>query len=666
MDIAGCEEDVEVVAMILADLCRVWPGAAAHMEVCRSAANNKLAATPSATLLPPSGKDADLDVLSFVEREETLLLLVADAVEADASTQDAFLHRWGVDAAWDYTRELCGRCWWTEAGYIAILPKEISAVVDYFLRRELANLWSLEDRRAPALGPLCKLAAVLHTALENAALEAALTHHLESTFSTQLVPQRLYEGAFHKAVVAVPPTVALFLSKLPSRLLQDCLLFHCHDRPLFPFNQRAIGMNAAKYGFGDRRPDTDEVPVVMPSACPNLFLPRASSRPSSCSPSSSAKVSQERCDTAIEESECLAALLHEYDVLLSNKGAVRVPLPPMSRYVFTLLLCQCELPSTLMAPFVHCHATSIAAGVDDEEEVKSGPGTSATESSSRNAFTGEEIVLGIKITWAVHRWTAALRPRQTRCSTTAEPSPLHLLWADAISRHSDSYIEWILRLMQSAEREIKELFAGNGESGTALDDTPGPLDARRNSTLYQLEKTLFAPLPLAFRGSTTAWIVKAVREVGEQHAQGPTSLMAAAEAELDDEHHMPFGEYVDAALPDAVSSCAVTEQVDSEASSDSAERDSNTPSEHKFDVEAAEALLAHRSELEAALHCETEHAASPPHARMRSQDGGGTDGATLSQGVHTWLATEDMTNLSRNELLLTHLQLLGAELGKRN
>ncbi|KPA83260.1 hypothetical protein ABB37_02937 [Leptomonas pyrrhocoris] len=667
--------------MIVTDLCRAWPGAAAHMEVCRSThPSSTKSTTPPSTWPPPpeSMNEEKHNSLNFVEREETLLVLLADGVEADARTQDALLRRWGVGSAWDYTRALCGRCWWTEAGYVAVLPTNAAAVVDDLLRRELARLWFDESKDVPALTPLCTLGAVLDAALASATLEKALTNRLESLFSTQLVPQGLYEGAFHKAVVAVPPTVALFLSRLSPRLLHDCVVFHCHDRPLFPFGRHFSDVKTTKFrstgsdGGADDDDDHAE-PVVMPSACPDLFLPLSRERQRSSCSSSSAKKLRERYDVAVEESQRLADLLHEYDLLLSNKGAVRVPLPPMSRYVFTLLLCQCELPSTLMAPFIHRHAAVVASQgcVCEEEEKRNGSDSRGTASNHRVSFTEEEIVLGIKASWALQRWTAALRTRPPSRGVVAPPSSLPSLWEDGVRMHSEGYLAWVRDQMQSAQQEAKELFIWNGETDTALNDT------RRGSTFCTLEQNLFAPLPVTFRGTSTEWILSAVREVGEQYAQVPRSLLSAAEMELDDEHQPNPRESSMVVLPTTMSSCPNGARLDSETSDDPTDdydavqessNNSVAASDGKSEEEEEEAatLLAHMNELEAALQAELGNASPPFHSRPHSAEGQHTDGVKTPGVASAWLSKEDMANVSRNELFLNHVQLFGEEMANEN
>jgi hypothetical protein len=637
MDVGGCEDEVGVVSMIVRDLCRAWPGAAAHVEVCRTPHKNVLAATTSQG-----------NVANSVEREEALLLQLADAVEADARTQEVFQHRWGVDTAWDYTDALHGRCWWGESGYVAVLPKDVSAVVDYFLSRELMELGLLKMPLAD-LQPTCDVEAILEVAFQTAVLERSLTEHFDYLMSGHFVPQRLYSGAFHQAVVAVPPSLALFLAALPSCLLHDCVLFHAVDRALSPFvGHPAAATKARNSGSGlacsSDLPDNEEVAalVVMPAVSPNLFL---SSLPAPQS-------TQDRYDVAFTESQQLAELFNEYDILLSNNGAVRMPLPPMSRYVFALLLCQCELPSTLMAPFIRRHATTIATMQTEERSFLS---SSAGNRHRRTPFTEEEVVLGMKVTWAVQRWTAALRAGDT---TAPLPYPL---WHNSVARLSEAYHAWVRNHMQYARRYAEELLS---EKGGVAADVPldaataaFPVGSPHHRNLWMLEDKLFAPRPLTFRGSTTDWVGNAVREVGEQYAKLPASLLVAEETEaeftlmanLEEESSPASAEprfmqhYSDEAVGTSSSTESEEEGEGGVAVSDAGDG-----------VDESETLLAQMDELEEVLKREMQLAYNPEKAPEVSSD-----------EDYPWLSEADVTSVTQNEQFLNHVQLLGAELAAK-
>lgn len=654
LDVGGCEEDVEVVAMVLGDLCRSWPGAAAHIEVCRAAAAPSTSAMRSP---PPTAQASDGKTVleSLVEREETLLVALADVIEATPASQQRYIRRWGVETAWDYTQELRGRCWFAEAGYVAVLPASVAAVVDAFLLRELTRVWP-EMKVSCTVARRSDVEATLDAALECAVLEQDLTRHWELELRTRLVPQHLYAGSCHRAVVAVPPTVALFLAALPSPLLHDCLLCHTHDCPLFSAPGRSTAARCG--GRSEEQEGEDEAVVVVSAACRSGCFrpPSATLVKGGCVSSSSVEsmeAAQARHDVAAAESRRLAEIFHEYDVLLTNNAAVRLPLPPVSRYIFTLLLCQCELPATLMAPFVRRHVTTIAGSAD-----------------AASVLTEEEVVLGIKVTWAVQRWTSMLRAAQRKPrGGTAVSSPMYAQWQWGGARCSDGVAVWVQQRMRAAQQEVKRLSPAERDGITSADAcnttfSPGALGAaERHPALRELEVRLFAPRPLSFRGSSTEWLLRAVQEVEEQYAQVPSSL--TEEAEVHDVRHSQ----VSLSAAEAEASDGSEEEMEEESDTEGSGDTSSVASQEEA---ASAALLEQMEELEAVLQ------RPPPHLPQQQQllraagfssalsaKPNAAEGAvTPTDDVSSWLTAEDMTHVSRNELFLQHVQLLGAELDK--
>lgn len=384
---------------------------------------------------------------------------------------------------------------------------------------------------------------------------------------------------------------------------------------------------------------------MMPAACTSdVCFPPASMTNATSASVLSANM---RFEIAAEESQRLANVFHEYDILLSNHGAVRLPLPPMARHVFTLLLCQSELPATLMAPFVRRHAAAIA-----ESE------------GGRCVPTEEEIVLGIKVTWAVQRWTALMRSRLASHAGAPQPLPVYPLWERAEERVSDDVAAWVRRTMRSVEGETRRLTTSeedvnfNAEASHAAPPELSLSVMQRQNALRKLEQRLFAPRPLSFRGSSTEWLVRAVRDVEAHFAQVPTSLMEE-EMSLDERQRTKPSTAASLAKHREADALLVPEKMNAARSSDSDEaveddEESEDRSDSTSEVDAAEALLmAQMQELEAMVQ-----RGSPPASP------GAADAATSADDVAPWLKKEDMVHVSQNELFLQHVQLLGAELAK--
>lgn len=610
LDVAGNEDEAELILMILGDLCRAWPGAAAHAEVVRRT-------TPdSVPLPPPMSTGRTLDLLHYVEREDTLLVLLAHALESDEHTQLSFLSRWGVDAAWDYTEALLGRCWQGESGNVTILPKDVRTVVTDFLLHELSIAW-LDGVNVAAYPVSADVDALFEAASWQPIVDPGLTASLDLLWNSQLVPQRLYDGAFHRAVVAVPPAVALFLSRLPSGLLHDCLLFHIHDRPLWSLPWPS----SSKRGPRDAGAD----PVVVPSACPDRFdSPYASAE-------KQANRFKEESDVAVEESQRLADVFNDYDLLLSNRGAVRVPLPPMSRYVFGQLLCQCRLPATLLAPFVHRHSGAMAEGSDAQTQY-------------RVAFTEAELVLGITVTSAVQRWTMALREQNA--------PPLRSMWQDRSSRNcrSDAYRQWVCKRMKHAQRKVAALLSmAHGTDGGHGVELGLLSKAQRQQALSVLEQRLFVPLPLTFRGSSTTWIQDAVREVGEEYAQVPETLLKKGEAASADVADEPL------ATPQSNEWSDVKDEEDEEDDSSSGESSNGKPTRGEMN-----ALSREVCELESMM------VRRGRQASESSEDYEAQVSYEAPANLDAYPGRKDMPEVAHNEVFLNNVRLFAAELASES
>ncbi|KAG5498712.1 hypothetical protein JKF63_03000 [Porcisia hertigi] len=661
LDVGDNEEDAEVVAMLLTELCVAWPGTiAAHMEVCRARCGdlppvcaslphaNTSSSAQRATSCEAEGGEASWFARDTT-REETLLVLLAREVEATANTQDSFFKRWGVHDAWDHIRALQGRSWWVNGGTVAVLPPEVNTrVVEPFITLELSRLTNAcppqsTDSRICRDGGL-----TLENALAHAILEKELTHRL-MLYLRKEVEQRVEYRALHRMTVAVPPAMAVFLRDLSSSVLHECLLFHTVDCPLF-----AVGggdSNAAQ-SVVERA-----IGVVAPAASTNVFvLPQKSSL-------SSTELQDMRYRVADEETSRLTELFREYDVLLSSGGYVRVPLAPVSRYVFTQLLCQTELPSALMSPFMRSHAHLTCAASD-----------TAADSTRRCYPTEEEVVLGVKVTWAVGRWTAALQRGLGVMPLMSLP-----IWNQSRCLGRDQLCSWIQERMRAAKHEASLLFSveksaetnTKGKGVTHLtstasvrsgDATDSPRHSR-DAALGELEHRLFAPFPSSYHGSSTEWIGQALRDVAREQANAASSMVkcndspasAAGNDSASDEAVPPYGLDRD--------SC--------ESSSDQTS-DGGEDKIVGFGVPAmkeAETLLAQQTELEGLLYDELTSQSAGRQTRIAdtladyvSREDLNSAKVEAQGDVSSWLTLADMQHVARNELFLQHAELLESEM----
>ncbi|KAG5472435.1 hypothetical protein LSCM1_03834 [Leishmania martiniquensis] len=671
LDVGDNEDDADVVAMLLMELCVAWPGIiAAHMEVCRAGDGEPppvRTRTPPATSspVPPATSRECMAAESFLTskllvREETLLVLLADAVEATAAVQDAFLTRWGVHDAWDYTRALQGRSWWVSGGMVAVLPPEASEkIVEPFLMRELSRMKSglIPLPRDPQ--GCSSLSETLEEVLAHALLERKLTESLGAHFRNEVV-QRIESRALHRMTVVVPPAIALFLKGVPSSLLHECLLYHTVDCPLV----------AAKGSCGavTQSPPERALCEVAPAASANTW---AFPQQPALSP---VHLQELQYRVAHDETQRLAELFREYDSLLSGGGYVRMPLAPISRFVLTQLLCQSELPSTLMLPFIRQHA-----GLTREDFDSPHPIDSASLRRRRTRPTEEEVVLGMKVTWAVERWTAALR----RGAAAAAPASLPM-WNEERILRKGGMCSWIEACIRDAKREAAELFSvsdigqkglgGEGEAYAAspgcappgaLGDAADPLQRCRGAALEQLEERLFAPFPLSYRGSSTEWMRQAFREVAQEQALAALSMAQRGDVRA------PWTE--SAAVRQGDTSPDVLGSSFSASDSDAAFDDDASGAGGFVAPTANETknLLAQLTELEAALEGElARQAAGPAMCNDDSQTAGSGRGVGDSvagdreRDVAPWLTAGDMQQVARNELFLQHVQLMESEMGK--
>ncbi|KAG5472812.1 hypothetical protein LSCM4_02135 [Leishmania orientalis] len=653
LDVGDNEADADVVAMLLMELCVAWPGIiAAHMEVCRAGSGELPPAhtsspptspPPAPAATPREGEAAESSWQpKLFTREETLLVLLADEVEARAAAQDAFLTRWGVHDAWDYTRALQGRSWWVNGGIVAVLPSEASKrIVEHFLMLELSRMGS-------AFCPLhwdsqgCSdWSPTLEEALAHALLERELTLSLRAHFCNE-VEHRIESRALHRMTVAVPPAMALFLKEVPSSLLHECLLYHAVDCPL----------HAVKNDCGSATLSSSEraICVVAPATSSNALT--LSRRPRL----SSAGLQERESRVADEETSRLVELFREYDLLLSGDGYVRVPLAPVSRYVFAQLLCQSELPSALMLPFMRQHAGLARAAVDAPECIGAVP-----LPRRRTRVTEEEVVLGMKVTWAVERWAAALRRGSAAAFAVSLPT-----WNEERHLHSGRLSCRIQGSIRDAKREAAELYAAKGaadervgdggeactaSAGCALpvahDNTANPLQRCRGAALAQLEEKLFLPFPSSYRGSSTEWVGQAFRDAAREQT------LAASNMSLRDDVRAPWTGSVTAQHRASLSNvvCSSSSESDSDATSEDDADDAGgvgapTASE-------TESLLLQLAELEVVLKRE-----------LASHGAGNAVADDEERDVAPWLNAADIQQVTRNELFLQHVQLLESEMEK--
>ncbi|KAK7201100.1 hypothetical protein NESM_000170400 [Novymonas esmeraldas] len=650
LDVGDNEEDVGVVAMLLSALCSTWQGTvAAHMEVCRSTHRGLLrgphSCTSSSTVGAEGGHGADPRRVDVLEREETLLVWLAGEIEADPVSQDTFLRRWGVREAWDYAAALRGRSWWVSGGAVALLPTTVAASV---VQTALSHLVSAEAGPCRESDPHPSppphqqegkdtasddWSTALVEALAHAVLERRLTHAFATYLRDEVVP-RVATHALHRLTVAVPPTVALFLRSTPTPMLQRCLLHHTVDCPLVPID------------------GTGASPVVTPTASSNAFVLHDSAG------APPAALLQEQNRVAGEETARVAELFGEYDELLAHDAAVRLPLSPVSRYTLTQLLCQSELPSALMIPFMRRHSTFAL-------ERRGYRGDEAC------APTEEEVVLGMRVTWAVGRWTAALR-RRAAVAGGAAPRRLPL-WSGDDRDGEGGVLEWVQQRMRDARQAAEALgTARHAEADVVTEDcvsaqgVADPLQRRRHAALVKLEERLFAPFPTTYRGSSTAWLAEAMRDAGEEltraavgvHSQDGDAAALVAEPTAGSSR---LGDTSDEGDDRSASD-------DSGHSAESLDASDGEEEEEEGEEEGeGSSLLKQLAELEAALH--RERAAT---AGGREQQMAGTaalkaaDGPVESSDDHDavapWLTAADMQHISRNDLFLHHVRLLESEM----
>ncbi|CAJ1991009.1 hypothetical protein conserved [Leishmania donovani] len=662
LDVGNNEEDVDLVAMLLMELCIAWPNAiAAHMEVCRVCrgelspvrASSPLAATPG-----EGETDEPSWQLKHFTREETLLVLLADEIEATAATQDGFLTRWGVRNAWDHDRALQGRSWWVSGGIVTVLPSEAATrLVEPFLMLELSRMEN-GCPQLPRHPESCRDSSqTLEEALTHAILERELSHSVRAYLRKE-VEGRIESRPLHRMIVVVPPAMALFLRGAPSSMLHDCFLYHTVDCPLFAVEG---GSCDAAQSSTDRATG-----LVAPATSPTAFL-----RPVK-SGLSSADLLERQCRVAHDETSRLMELFREYDLLLSGDGYVRVPLAPVSRYVFTQLLCQSELPSALILALMRRHSDVTHRACDVGHRIDL-----AAVSSRPPLPTEEEVMLGIKVTWAVERWTAALR----RGSAAAPPVGLHM-WNEEQSLRKDKLCRWIHERMRKAKREAAELYSLEDAADThatdreedgvasrvsalpvASGDTADPLRRCRGAALKQLERRLFAPFPSSYRGSSTEWLGQALRDVAREQTHAASNM-----AQRDDVCSSFAGPAP--AAPRAAS----TNALDNSSSSSHSDATSEDGSDGAGGVgiptpQETESLLAQLTELEVVLQNELASRATVPLAsggdsRATDLRGGVGDAVTEDQemDVTSWLTAADMQQITRNELFLHHVQLLESEM----
>ncbi|CAM40360.2 conserved hypothetical protein [Leishmania braziliensis MHOM/BR/75/M2904] len=651
------------------ELCSAWPGRiAAHMEVCRVCYGDP---TPVRTALPfytPStapavtpreGEDAESSwQAKHCTREETLLVMLADKVEATAAVQDAFLTRWGVQDAWDHTSALQGRSWWVKGGIVALLPSEAAtSVVEPFLTLELSRMGNTCPPLPRDYQKCRDSSRVLEGALTHALLERELTDCLRLYLRSE-VDHRIEARALHRMTAVVPPAMALFLRAVQSSVLHDCLLYHTVDCPLFAVE--GGGYNAAQSAV-DRATS-----VVTPATSANAFVPPLNSG------RSSADLLELQYRVADDETARLAGLFHEYDLLLSGNGYVRVPLAPVSRYVFTQLLCQSELPSALMLPFMRQHADLTCTAVDTDHRIDS-----AAMPTRSSLPTEEEVVLGMKVTWAVERWTAALRRGAAAASLVGLPT-----WNEERSLRKAELCSWIQELVRGAKREAEEFSsiddaADMGASGREEVRVASTVSARpagsgntadslrrcRSAALQQLEQRLFVPFPSSYRGSSLEWLGQALREVAREHVHAASNMVPR-----DDLRASWTGPTT---VPHRAPSPSVFDTTSTESDSDATSGDSRddaggvgTPT-----AKEAENLLVQLTELEVLLQHEPAGQVTVPltrkgDARRAESHRSACDSVTVDQerDVMPWLLADDMPQVTCNELFLQHVQLLESEM----
>nr|CAB88228.1 hypothetical protein L5213T.07 [Leishmania major] len=662
LDVGNNEEDVDLVALLLMELCVAWPNAiAAHMEVCRVCRGELSpahASSPLAATLGEGETDEPSWQLEHFTREEALLVLLSDEIEATAATQDDFLTRWGVHNAWDHHRALQGRSWWVSGGIVAVLPSEAATrLVEPFLMLELSRM----ENGCPQLSrhpASCRDSSqTLEEALTHAILERELSHSVRAYLRNE-VEGRIESRRLHRMTTVVPPAMALFLRGAPSSVLHECLLYHTVDCPLFPVE--GGGCDAAQSS-------TDRATgLVAPAASPTAFL-----RPVKSGLSSTDLLERQRL-VARDETSRLTELFCEYDLLLSGDGYVRVPLAPVSRYVFTQLLCQSELPSALMLALMRRHSDVTRRAGDMGHRIDP-----AAVSSRLPPPTEEEVVLGIKVTWAVTRWTAALQ----RGAAAAPPVGLPM-WNEEQSLRKDKLCGWIRERMRKAKREAAELYSledaadtratGREEDGVASTvsalpvasgDTADPLRRCRGAALEQLERRLFAPFPSSYRGSSTEWLGQALRDVAREQRHAASNM-----AQRDDvraSYAGPAPAARRAASPNVLDNSSSAS--DSDGTSDDGSEGAGgvgTPTRQE-----TESLLAQLTELEVVLQNELASRTAIPLAcggDSRTTDSrlGVGDAVTGDQemDVTSWLTAADMQQVTRNELFLHHVQLLESEM----
>ncbi|GET90821.1 hypothetical protein, conserved [Leishmania tarentolae] len=659
LDVGNNEEDVGLVAMLLMQLCVAWPDPiAAHMEVCR-VCRSDLPCARTVSLLTAPLVDAETDdpswQLQHLTREEELLVLLADEIEATAATQEAFLARWGVHNAWDYTRALQGRSWWVSGGMVAVLPSQATTkVVESVLMLELSRMVKARPP-LPRCSENCRdLSETFEEALAHGILEKELTHSMKAYLRNE-VEQRIESRALHQMTVVMPPAMALFLRSAPSSVLHDCLLYHTTDCPLFAMES---GRCEVAQRSGHR-----VSPLVVPGTSPTAFV-----CPTKASLSSD-DVVEWQCRVADDETSRLTDLFREYDLLLSGDGYVRVPLAPVSRYVFTQLLCQSELPSALMRPFMRQH--SLVTRPACERNCRADSGATSRRSSPP---TEEEIVLGIKVTWAVERWRTALR----RGSEAVPPIRLPM-WNEEPSLWKDELCRWVQKGMRNAQREVAELYsveegvdtcptfreeecvAGTVSSlQIASSDTASPLQRCRGAALEQLERKLFAPFSSSYRGSSTEWLGHALRDMARE--------------QVDVASNMALHEHVGASLagPAPAACGAASANFLCSSASDScsnATSEDGTESAGTLLKQEAEGLLAQLAELEVVLQDEVANKTTIPLARASDSqitDSGHSVATALTSDQETevmpWLTAADIQEVTRSEVFLNHIQLLQSEM----
>ncbi|CBZ28894.1 conserved hypothetical protein [Leishmania mexicana MHOM/GT/2001/U1103] len=643
------------------ELCVAWPNAiAAHMEVCRVCRSELAPAhTPSLLSATPGAGETDEPSwqLKHLTREEALLVLLADEIEATAATQDDFLTRWGVHNVWDYARALQGRSWWVRGGIVAVLPSEAATgLVEPFLMLELSRM---ENRCLPLPchpESCCDPSQTVEKALTHAILERKLSQSVRAYLRKE-VAGRIESRALHRMTAVVPPAMALFLRGAPSAVLHDCLLYHTVDCPLFAVEG---GSCDAAQSSADRA-----TCLVAPAASPTAFVPPV--KPGL----SSADLLERQCRVAHDETSRLTELFREYDLLLSGGGYVRAPLAPVSRYVFTQLLCQSELPSELMLAFMQQHSDVTRRACDMGHRIDT------VAVSSRAPPPSEEVVLGMKVTWAVERWTAALRRGSAAAPLVALP-----MWNEEQSLRKDGLCKWVHERMRNAKREAAEVYSlkdaadtratGREEDGVASTtsalpaasgDTAEPLRRCRAAALEQLERRLFAPFPSSYRGSSTEWLGQALRDAAREQTDAASNM-----AQRDDVRASWAGP------PSATRRAASPNVLDNSSS----ERDSDSTSEDGSDgtggvgtptAQETESLLAQLTELEVVLQKELASRTAVPLARggdNRTADSHRSVGDALAgdqeMDVTPWLTAVDMQQVTRNELFLHHVQLLETEM----